>query len=113
MKKTFILALSLILISCTPVAKINGQLSGSEETFEGEIKDYRNRSGRITFKTSEEVECTSRFNRPNRQKVAKGFLRCSDGRTGPYSFNNTVGIGESGFGYGSLNGVSFQFDMEN
>lgn len=57
-------------------------------------------------------KCRSRFTRTSVRKSAKGQFRCTDGRTGEYTFQNTR-VGADGHGYGTIDGIRFSFEMDN
>jgi major membrane immunogen (membrane-anchored lipoprotein) len=112
MKKINLLTISCIsalaISSCSPSAHVKGQMDTGSETFKGEIKQYKSKRGRMEIEMVEsKVICDGKFTKA-KSSMAKGILRCDDGRTGEYRFEGR----RDGHGFGSLDGQRFRFEFD-
>jgi hypothetical protein len=111
MKNPFLplVACAVLLVSCTASAPVTGQMQKSNETFRGTVSGsgYTGGSGELLIVSSRSAECKGRFTYTSRRR-GEGVLNCSDGRTGPF---HIAAVGETGNGYGDLDGQRFTFSF--
>ncbi len=107
------LCITMLLLIALPAAAKNkvAQITGTvgAETITGTAERYNEHSGTLTINLSGGASCKGRFTEQAHGINRKGVFYCSDGRSGPYSFN--PGSNE-GVGYGTLNGQNMNFTFE-
>ncbi len=102
-----VVAVAVLLVSCSTSLPVVGQMQRTEETFNGAVavSGYRSGSGDLVIVSSRNVTCRGAFTYISNRR-GEGVLNCDDGRTGPF---HLAGVGGSGSGYGDLNGQRFTF----
>lgn len=95
----------LALAGCSLTLPVQGQVSGTGETFTGSATGYLDGAGNLQIKSNTGVTCTGLFVYKTKREGA-GTFKCSDGRTGPFTF---VSTGRRGTGSGKLGGKPFTF----
>ena len=101
---TLIAALAL---SACAAHRVEGVVEGGREAFHGESFREIDGGGVLTVRSSSGATCTGDFVYV-RPRQGEGAFRCSDGRTGPFSF---VSTGLRGAGTGFVGGRRFVFSF--
>jgi hypothetical protein len=84
---------------------VTGQLQTPVETFSGSATGHLDGAGELRLQTASGAQCVGAFVYINGRQ-GSGTIRCSDGRSGSFSF---VSTGKRGTGDGILDGRPFTF----
>jgi hypothetical protein len=97
----------LIMLTACAVQRVEGVVEGGHEAFTGGSFREIDGGGVLTVRSSLGAVCTGDFVYV-RPRAGEGTFRCSDGRTGPFSF---VSTGLRGTGTGVVGGRRFVFSF--
>ena len=106
LRTTATFAAALALCACA-AHRVEGVVEGGREAFHGESLREIDGGGVLTVRSSTGAICTGEFVYV-RPRQGEGAFRCSDGRTGPFSF---VSTGFRGTGLGTVGGRRFVFSF--
>ncbi len=95
----------LLAVACSLTLPVHGQTEAGDETFSGSATGYLDRSGTMTIQSNRGITCAGEFVYVNARE-GQGTFRCSDGRSGPFTF---VSTGLHGTGTGRLGDRRFTF----
>lgn len=98
---------SLLTLSACAAHRVEGVVEGGRETFRGETFREIDGGGVLAVRSSSGALCTGDFVYV-RPRQGEGAFRCSDGRTGPFSF---VSTGFRGTGMATVGGRRFVFSF--
>jgi hypothetical protein len=105
--KTSLAVAALITLSACATQRVEGIVEGGQEAFTGASFREIDGGGVLTVRSSSGAVCTGDFVYV-RPREGAGTFRCSDGRTGPFSF---VSTGFRGTGSGMIGGRRFVFSF--
>lgn len=95
-----------LLVGCTTLTlPVQGQVEGLGEQLNGTATGHMDGAGELQLTSSKGSRCEGNFVYVN-SRQGSGNLKCSDGRSGPFSFAST---GSRGAGQGTLDSVPFTF----
>jgi hypothetical protein len=100
-------ATALITLAACATQHVEGVVEGGQEAFTGASFREVDGGGVLTVRSSSGAVCTGDFVYV-RPREGAGTFRCSDGRTGPFSF---VSTGFRGTGSGLIGGRRFVFSF--
>jgi hypothetical protein len=100
-------ATALLTLTACAVQRVEGVVEGGQEAFSGGSFREIDGGGVLTVRSSLGAVCTGDFVYV-RPRAGEGTFRCSDGRTGPFSF---VSTGLRGTGSGVVGGRRFVFSF--
>jgi hypothetical protein len=103
-----VLVLSLVSVAlpgCSVTLPVRGLVQNADETFSGTATGYWDGAGNLKIVSSKGAVCDGAFVYVNGRQ-GEGVFKCSDGRSGPFTF---VSAGKRGTGHGSLGGQNFTF----
>jgi hypothetical protein len=103
--KTTLAAAALLTLTACAVHGVEGIVEGGQEAFTGASFREIDGGGVLTVRSSRGAVCTGDFVYV-RPREGAGTFRCSDNRTGPFSF---VSTGFRGTGTGMIGGRRFVF----
>ncbi len=106
MKKLITISiLSILLVGCSLTLPVTGSTEDGSEVFTGSATGYIDRSGTISLTSNKGTVVHGDFVYIN-SRQGEGVFRCTDGRTGPFTF---VSTGRRGNGRGRLGNQYFTF----
>ncbi len=105
MRLSALCVLALGLTACSMTVPVQGQVQAASETFTGSATGYMDGSGKLSVVSSLGASCSGDFVYVSARE-GSGTFRCSDGRSGPFTF---VSTGRHGTGHGTLGGQAFIF----
>ncbi|SRR6266851_6092425 len=97
--------LLMLLAACSLTLPVRGATETGDETFSGSATGYLDQSGTLTIQSDKGTTCTGEFVYVT-PRQGQGTFRCSDGRSGPFTF---VSTGTHGTGTGRLGERRFTF----
>ena len=103
--KITLAAAALMTLTACAVQRVEGIVEGGQEAFTGASFREIDGGGVLTVRSSSGAVCTGDFVYV-RPREGAGTFRCSDNRTGPFSF---VSTGFRGTGSGVIGGRRFVF----
>jgi hypothetical protein len=103
--KASLAAAVLMTLTACAVHRVEGVVEGGQEAFTGASFREIDGGGVLTVRSSSGAVCTGDFVYI-RPREGAGTFRCSDNRTGPFSF---VSTGFRGTGTGMIGGRRFVF----
>src|SRR6266851_4620031 len=93
-----LLTSGVLLSACSMTLPVRGETETGDETFSGSATGYLDHSGTLTIQSNKGTTCTGEFVYVT-PRQGQGTFRCSDGRSGPFTF---VSTGTHGTGTGRL-----------
>ncbi len=114
MKHTLVIPLllaALFLAGCSQTLPVTGSFSDGSATIEGTATGHLDGAGTLNLTTSTGLKVTGTFVYTT-SRTGQGTFKCSDGRSGPFSF---VSTGSRGTGTGRLGNetITFSFGKES
>jgi hypothetical protein len=107
MTRLLVLPLLLVLAGCSMTLPVTGLVQSTGENFAGTATGHMDSAGELTITSSKGATCGGTFVYTTRRE-GEGTFKCSDGRSGPFSF---VSTGARGTGHGTIDGQPITFDF--